>query len=197
MHLPAARGYTLVEALVILVLVALMTGLALPALAELRARGRAAAGARYMAVLFQQMRWQSVARSRAHGLLFEHDGQSWTWRVVQDGNGNGMRTAEVSNGVDPTLSGPHRLDRVVEHVDLGFPDDGPFPRVPPARGIISDTTDPVKFGRSNLVSFTRLGRASSGTLYVTDHRRELFAVVLFGPTARVRVWRHHLGRWTR
>ena len=51
----AARGYTLVEALVVLVLVALMAGLAVPALAELRARGRAAAGARYMAVLFQRV----------------------------------------------------------------------------------------------------------------------------------------------
>jgi type II secretory pathway pseudopilin PulG len=190
-------GYTLVEALVVLVLVGLMTGLAVPALAELRARGRAAAGARYMAGLFQQMRWRAVARSRAHGLLFEHDGRGWTWRIAQDGNGNGMRTAEVSSGIDPTLSGPHRLDRVVEQVDLGFPGAGPFPRVPPGRGIIDDPTDPVKFGRANLVSFTRLGRASSGTLYVTDNRRELFAVVLFGPTARVRVWRHDRGRWTR
>lgn len=193
----APGGYSLVEALVVLVFVALMTGLAVPALAELRARGRAAAGARYMAVLFQQMRWQSVARSRAHGLLFEHDGQGWTWRVVQDGNGNGMRTAEVSRGVDPTLSGPHRLDHVVEQVRPGFPGSGPFPRVPPRPGIIDDTTDPVQFGRSNLVSFTRLGRASSGTLYVTDGRRELYAVVLFGPTARVRVWRYDRGSWTR
>jgi len=197
MRLRAARGYTLIEALVVLVLVALMAGVAVPALAELRARGRAAAGARYMAVLFQQMRWRSVARSRAHGLLFEHDGRGWTWRIAQDGNGNGMRTAEVSSGVDPTLSGPHRLDRVVEQVHLGFPGSGPFPRVPPGRGIIGDTIDPVQFGRSNLVSFTRLGRASSGTMYVTDGRRELFAVVLFGPTARVRVWRYDRGRWTR
>jgi hypothetical protein len=58
--------------------------------------------------------------------------------------------------------------------------------------------DPVRFGRSDLVSFTPVGSASSGTLYVTDRRHALFAVVLFGPTARLRVWRFVPAerRWT-
>ena len=50
----------------------------------------------------------------------------------------------------------------------------------------------------DLVSFGPEGSASSGTLYVTDGRRGLFAVVLFGPTARLRVWRFNPEerRWT-
>ena len=57
----------------------------------------------------------------------------------------------------------------------------------------------MRFGRSDLVSFSPDGSASSGTLYVTDGRDGLYAVVLFGPTARVRVWRfdRRNGRWTR
>jgi len=56
----------------------------------------------------------------------------------------------------------------------------------------------VRFGRSDLVSFSPFGSSSSGTLYVTDGRRGLFAVVLFGPTARLRVWRFRPEerRWT-
>jgi hypothetical protein len=56
----------------------------------------------------------------------------------------------------------------------------------------------VRFGRSDLISFSPGGSASSGTLYVTDGRRGFYAVVLFGPTARLRVWRYRPEerRWT-
>jgi hypothetical protein len=73
-----------------------------------------------------------------------------------------------------------------------------IPEIPPRRGTISGVDDPVQFGRSDLVAFSPLGTASSGTLYVTDGR-ELFGIVLFGATARVRVWRYDGGtnEWTR
>jgi hypothetical protein len=56
----------------------------------------------------------------------------------------------------------------------------------------------VRFGRSDLVSFSPLGSASSGTIYVTDGRNALFAIVQFGPTSRLRVWRYRPleRRWT-
>jgi hypothetical protein len=82
-------------------------------------------------------------------------------------------------------------------VELGFP-PGPAPsRIPPRSGTIADLTDPVKFGVSNVVSFSPLGRASSGTLYLSDGHHQLRGVVLFGPTVRVRVWRYDAreGRW--
>ena len=161
-----------------------------PAISALRERGRAASGARHMAGEFQRMRWQSVARRKGRGLLFEREGRGWTWRVVEDGNGNGLRTTEVRRGVDPLISGPHRLEDIFEHTKLGFPPGGPFPRIPPKRGTISNTDDPIQFGRSDLIGFSPLGDSSSGTLYVTDGREGLYAVVLFGPTVRVRVWRY-------
>jgi hypothetical protein len=118
--------------------------------------------------------------------------------VVEDGNGNGLRTAEIRRGVDPTISGPHHLQDRVEDVRLGFPPGGPFPRIPPRAGNIVDTDDPVQFGRSDIVAFSPLGRSSSGTLYITDGRRGLFGIVLFGPSTRVRVWRYDTvgGKWT-
>ena len=55
----------------------------------------------------------------------------------------------------------------------------------------------MRFGRSDLISFGPLGTASGGTLYLTDSRHRLYAVVLYGRTARVRVWRYDTreGRW--
>jgi hypothetical protein len=56
----------------------------------------------------------------------------------------------------------------------------------------------VQFGRSDVVSFSPRGASSSGTLYVTDGKDALYAVVVFGPTVRLRVWRflRREHRWT-
>lgn len=195
----AERGITLAELVAVLGIASLVLVVALPAAAYVRDRGRAAAGARYMATRFQAERWKSVAQRNARGLAFERAASGWVFRVVEDGNGNGLRTSEIRRGVDRVVSGPHRLEELVEGVRPGFPPGGPFPKIPPERGLISDTDDPVQFGASDVVSFTPIGSSSSGTLYLTDGREALYGVVLFGPTVRVRVWRYdpRTGRWTR
>jgi type II secretory pathway pseudopilin PulG len=192
------EGFSTIEALVVLALLGIALSISVPALSALRENGRTAAGARVLAMELNRMRWESVARRRGTGLFFERGPDGWGWRVVEDGNGNGLRTAEIQRGVDPTLSGPHRLEDRVEDVRLGFPPAGPFPRIPPRTGDIDDIDDPVQFGRSDIVAFSPLGRSSSGTLYVTDGRRGLFGIVLFGPASRVRVWRYdsEAGKWT-
>jgi len=184
------RGFTLVEVLVVLALIGIALAVAAPTVASLRDGGRAEAGAREVASRFQAQRMAGVATRRFRGLAFAQDDRGWAWREVEDGNGNGLRTAEVAGGVDRTLSGPWRLEDRVGQVRLGFPPVGaPFPRIPPDAGTIP-TGDPVQFGSSDIVSFSPLGNSSSGTLYLTDGRAGLCAVVLFGPSARVRVWRY-------
>ena len=194
----ASRGYTLAELLAVLAIVAMAVAVALPAAATLRDAGRAAAGARTMAGLLSAQRWKSVSGHRVFGLQFRNAGSGWTWREVADGNGNGLRTAEITRGVDPVLTQDVALERRVPEVTLGIPPGGPYPEAPPGTDTLSAGDDPVRFGRSDLVSFSPVGSASSGTLYVTDGRRGFFAVVLFGPTARLRVWRYRPEerRWT-
>jgi prepilin-type N-terminal cleavage/methylation domain-containing protein len=194
----ASKGYTLAELLTVLAIVAMAVAVALPAAAMLRDGGRAAAGARTMATILSAQRWKSVAGNRVRGLQFRKLGSGWSWREVGDGNGNGLRTAEITRGIDPVLAPDDALERRVQDVRLGFPPGGPYPEAPPGTAMLSAGDDPVRFGRSDLVSFSPLGRASSGTLYVTDGRRELFAVVVYGPTSRLRVWRFRPKerRWT-
>ena len=185
----ASRGYTLAELLAVLAIVAMAVAVTLPAAAMLRDGGRAAAGARTMATLLSAQRWKSVSGRRVRGLQFRKIGNAWTWREVADGNGNGLRTAEITRGVDPVLSQDDALERQVQDVRIGLPPGGPYPEAPPGTGSLTAGDDPVRFGRSDLVSFSPVGSASSGTLYVTDGRSGLFAIVLYGPTARLRVWR--------
>jgi len=188
-------GMTLAETLVALAILAAAVVVAVPAGANLLSAARAEAGAREMATTFRALRFKSVTLHRYRGLLFERRGTGWIYWEVEDGNGNGLRTAEVRSGVDKTVSGPHLLENEIEKATPGIPPGGPFPQVPPGSEKLYETTDPVQFGSSDLVSFSPWGSASSGTLYVTDRRNGLAAVVLYGPTARVRVWRFN--SWTR
>ena len=194
----ASRGFTIAELLAVLAIVAMAVAVALPAAATLRDAGRAAAGARTMAVLLSAQRWKSVTNHHTRGFQFRKVGNAWSWREVADGNGNGLRSAEIARGVDPVLSQDEFLDREVPDVTLGIPPGGPYPEAPPGTDTLTSADDPVRFGRSDLISFSPGGSASSGTLYVTDGRRGFYAVVLFGPTARLRVWRFRpeVGKWT-
>ncbi len=194
----ASKGYTIAELAAVLAIVAMAVAVALPAAAMIRDGGRAAAGARTMATILSAQRWKSVAGHRVRGLQFRKVGSTWSWREVADGNGNGLRSAEITRGIDPVLAPDDALFKRVPDVTLGFPPGGPFPEAPPGTETLSAGDDPVRFGRSDLVSFSPVGAASSGTIYVTDGRRGLFAVVLYGPTARLRVWRFRPEdrRWT-
>jgi prepilin-type N-terminal cleavage/methylation domain-containing protein len=184
------RGLSLVEVVVVLAIVGIAAAVVLPDAATIRDSGRTEAAARQLALTFQASRWKSVARRKCLGVWFELQGSVWVWWTVEDGNGNGLRTTEIRDGTDPLVSGPHRIDQFVEGVRMGFPPGAPFPEIPPDRGPIRDISDPVQFGRSDIVSFSPQGSSSSGRIYVTDGQRTLCAVVLFGPTSRVRVWRY-------
>lgn len=188
-------GAGLLDVLVALAIVALAVLAAAPAVVALRGHGRAEAGARYLSGLFAAERFRSVAVHRARGFWFERVADGWRWHEVVDGNGNGLRTAEIRDGTDATVAGPFRLEDRVSRVRLGIPGGGPYPDIPPRRGVLHEEDDPVRFGRSDVVSFAPLGSASSGTIFVTDGERGLCGVVLFGPTARLRVWRFDRKEW--
>ena len=194
----AAAAFTLAELALTMTLVGLVSAALLPVAARGRSAALTAAGARQMAVTLHALRWKSVALGRSHGLLFDRDGAGWSWYAVADGNGNGLRTSEVLDGSDPTLSGPHKLEEAVSGITLGFPVPRPIPRVPPGQGPIQNLDDPIQIGNTNLLAFGPLGTASSGTLYITDRVHRLYAVVLFGKTARITVWRYDTksGQWT-
>jgi prepilin-type N-terminal cleavage/methylation domain-containing protein len=184
-----SRGVTLPELLVVLVLGALLFLASAPALATLRSAGRTSAAAHELAITLEGLRWKSVATGASHGLAFASDARGWSYRIVRDGNGNGLRTTEIARGTDPTLVASVRLEDRLSPVRLGFPRATSIAEIPPRTGTIADLSDPISFGRSDLVSFSPAGTSSSGTLYVTDGV-ELCAIVLFGPTSRLRVWRY-------
>ena len=180
---------SLLEALIVLAILAALVLAAMPAAAAIRDGGRAAAAARAVATGFAAERWRAVARSRTGGLQFATVAGVWRWRGVDDGNGNGLRTAEIRSGVDSFREEFRELAQEVPGTAFGFPPGGPYPEAPPGTDTVRAGDDPIRFGVSDVVSFSPDGSASSGTVYITDGKAGLSAVVLFGATARARVWR--------
>jgi len=182
------NGWSAIDALVALVLLGILVSWSAAIAGRVVADAHTAAAAREFAVLFQALRWKSVNENRNTGLFFEPSGTTWHWWEVRDGNGNGLRTAEVRNGTDIKHSGPHRVETTHRGVRLGFLAGQSVPAIPPQNGVLGGT-DPIRFGPSNLISFSPSGRSSSGTLFLTDGRRRLYGVRLYGATTRIRVWR--------
>jgi hypothetical protein len=126
---------------------------------------------------------EAVSRSASVAWQFVATGSGYGYAVYVDGNGNGVRTTEIQHGVDTLIGSAERLPERFAGVDFGI-----VPGLPPIdSGGPDPGTDPIKFGTSNILTFTPLGTASSGTLYVRGRRNVQYAIRVQGETARSRI----------
>jgi hypothetical protein len=181
-----ARGASLPELMVVIGLVGTLAAVSLPPLLRGVDAARVRAGARYLGGRLHLARMLAVMRSQYVALRFEPVGQSYRIGLYADGNGNGLRTIDIDRGVDRPLGPPERLEDQFASVRLGIVE--PVPAVD-GHGWLGPSDSPVRVGRSGLVSFSPLGTATSGTLYVRGRGLEQYAVRVLGPTGRIRVLR--------
>ena len=172
----ARQGYTLIEILFVTSLIAIVSAIAVPQSLVTLDRARAAAAARYLASRMAMARSHAVMRSAHVALRFDEGRSGIAFRMFVDGNHNGVRTSDIASDVDPPLDAPARL------ADL-------FPGV--AIAVSGEAgSDPLRIGSSNLLTFTPIGTATSGSIYVRGRDDSQFAVRILGATGRVRVQRY-------
>lgn len=191
-------GTSLVEALAVLLILGLAVGAGAAGIQSGLRQARLRAAARRMSVLVRWMRSEAVRGRRSVGIVFRRaaDG-TYRFDLHRDGDGDGIRSRDIGSGTDPRFAGPFSLRREFPGIGFGLLDRDRIPAVPPSRGSVGNRSDPIRFGRSDIVSFSPRGQSSSGTMYLTDGRRRMAAVVVYGPTVRVRVWiwRDPAGCW--
>lgn len=170
------NGFTLVEIMFVLGVSATLAGIAVAQTTVTLDRSRALGATRFLAGRMGLARAQAVARSATVALRFEEGPDGVTFATYQDGNGNGVRTADIQAGVDRMTEAPMSL------ADL-------YPGVAIALDAVSGTGGPVQIGSSRLLSFTSLGTATSGTIYVRGRDGSQYAVRVLGATAKTRVLR--------
>jgi hypothetical protein len=114
--------------------------------------------------------------------------------VYEDGDRDGIRTADIRRGIDREIAPAERLTDRFIRVRFGFL-DGVGAIDNNDRG---DAGDPIRAGASNIMTFSPNGSATGGTLYLRGKTRSQYAVRVLGVTGRTRVFQYHTGttRWT-
>ncbi len=125
----------------------------------------------------------AVTRTANTAMRFTSTERSYAHAVYLDGNRNGVRSADISDGTDPEIQKEERLADLFPGVDFGVVPGLPSvePGSPPPGG------DPVRLGSSNMAVFSPSGTSTPGSLYIRSRRDAQYAVRLFGQTGKIRV----------
>ncbi len=188
----ASEGAALLELLLATAIVVSLAGMAVPLTAQAADDARARAASNHLAHRIRQARQQAVAGNRATALVFDEAGGRWAMRTCVDGNGNGVRRAEIGSGPDTCPHGTPQVDQLFPGVQLVLPS-----HIPDLDAQTGDSRG-VRFGLSSMASCTPLGHCTPGTFYLRSTRGQQYAVRVSGTMGRTRVLRFDPGvrRWT-
>jgi hypothetical protein len=179
-----ARGYTLIDTLVTAALCTVIGAIAVPIVGGTLERERTIIGTRYLAGQMQRARLESLKRGRAVAVHLQIVGDRTRLRLFVDGDGDGVLQRDVDQGIDPPLTPSEFLDDRSRDVSLRInqpvTDAG-------GSGELSPGDDPLRIGATALLSFSPLGGATAGTLYVAARRGPQMAIRVFGGTGRIRI----------
>ena len=182
------RGFHLIELVAVLAILACLLGIGAPPLLRSSGDLRLHLAAEEMVTVLRLARMYAVRHSANVAVKFRTAASGEvTFTLYRDGDGDGVLNRDIDAGVDPEVAPPQRLTQLGRGFGFGFP-PGPAPRDPgsPTKPL-DRLDDPIRFNDSDLASFSSLGTATSGSLYLTDGVKRLAAVRVFNRTGKVRV----------
>ncbi|MBA2301733.1 MAG: prepilin-type N-terminal cleavage/methylation domain-containing protein [Acidobacteria bacterium] len=180
-NLAGCDGYSFIELIFALAVVATLAGIAVPIASGTIDDIRASGAARHVAARIAASRLEAVRRSASVALRFDRVGSDYAFTPVLDGNGDGVRAADVAGGIDRLLARTERLGDQFANTSFGL-----RPGLPDLDGAMG-TSDGVHIGSSSFLSVSPNGSSTGGTLYVQG-RRSQYAVRVLGATGRVRLF---------
>ena len=107
------RGFTLVELMLTAAIFATILSMSVPMTTTALDEMRTSMAARYLEGRIMNARMLAVKRSTSVALRFEAIGRGYAFAEYLDGNGNGVRTAETTAGIDTQLSPSQSLHEAV------------------------------------------------------------------------------------
>ncbi len=183
----ACGGWTLIEILAVMAILAIVSALTVPALLDLAGNLRLRVAAQRVAGTLRAARSYAVRHNAKVAVKFHTEDDPTTFALYRDGDRDGVRNTDILDGTDPEVWPRRRLNYLPGDVRIGFPPGRP-PRHPGnPRRRMTRLDDPVRFNRSDLASFSPIGTATPGSIYLTDARHRLAAVRVNNVSGKVTV----------
>lgn len=175
---------------VVVALVGLLATFSIPSLVAYSRRAHIEGATRIFTGEFRKARSMAVRGGVYTAIRFERLEEGAEFSVYADGNHNGVRSADIEREVDRRIAGPFPLHGGAPGVRVAVRPG--LPAVPPATGLL-EGDDPIRFGKSDILSFSPLGTATPGTFYLAGEDAQ--GAVRVTTNARVRLLLWHGGRW--
>lgn len=183
-----ASGYTLLDLLIVVAILGFVAAVIYPPFVRTTSSLRLQLAAQQMAGTMRLARAYAIRHNANVAVKFrtEDDG-TMTYALYRDGDGDGVRNHDIESGNDPQVWAPRRLSYFNRDIRVGIPPGRP-PRHPgnPARRL-DRLDDPIKFNRSDLASFSPLGTATPGSIYLCDDYRHLMVVRTYHISGKVTI----------
>ena len=180
----SSAGATLVDLVLALAITALLGGLSAPLVGRAVGAARIRQAAAVVASRFRLARSHATATTGMVAVVFDQIGTHWVFSVCEDRNGNGIRRAEIQAGTDVCRDGPYDLASLFPGVSVAA--DASV-RGPDGE---AGSADAVRFGVSDVASFSPSGTCSAGSLWLRGAGGAQYVIRVAGITGRVRILRY-------
>lgn len=181
----SGQGFSLIEVVFVAGLVATLAAMALPSIQRVLDEFRTVGATRYVAGRLERARIEALSRSTSVAMRFVQEGTTYRYGVYMDGNRNGVRSADITGGIDRLVSHEERLPDQFSGVDIGV-----LPGLPAAdSSSAAPGSDPVRLGSGNIATFTTDGTATPGSLYILGPHALQMMIRIVGETGRTRILR--------
>lgn len=184
-------GATVVETTIAVALVGVLASAVAPELRTWRARQAAFAAGTQLAAELEAARHAALSSRRAHAIVFRQRQDEIVRGLVVDGDGDGVRSADLISGVDFWRARSGSVEATHHGVSLGLADS--VPPVPGGRRPASS----LPMAPTGILTATPTGTLSTGTIYLCHVSGECFALRSYGPGGRVSGWQFGNGEWRR
>jgi type II secretion system GspH-like protein len=177
------HGRTVLEMVVVLAFILVLASVFVPGLRAYSQEVQLMGAAQAFRGQFREAYSIAIAKNVQTAIRFESGAQGPTYSIYVDGNHNGVLSADIASGRDRRVAGPRPLDAGLTGVRVAI--NANVPAIPPDSGML-DPSDPIRFGRSNMLSFSPMGTATPGTFYLAGDFAQA-AVRVTPESARVRI----------
>ncbi len=191
------KGFSLPELVVVLAIFGLMTLVSLPVFSNLLEQNSLQTACNEVAAILTQARGRAALSGADVGVKWISVGGDLVLTLYEDRNGNGVTTEDIRKGIDRLVAGPYWMKGRYPHIDFSFVPG--FDGIDPNGDPVGKLDDAIKFGRSDICTFSPVGKASPGSVYLSNRKARQAMVRVTPMTARISTWTWHgkKGKWIR